>query len=113
MLELQAVREVAEAQRVETAILKGKVQEMEAKSAKLEKEINLLKAEVQELCQHLEKNTPVLEKNKAQPIEQRKNSEVSAVRDKEVCLNQSQKNEGATPATQSSVTGDVNAYTEK
>ena len=61
----------------------------------------------------MEKNTLVLGKNKAQPIEQRKNSEVPAVGDKEVRLNQSQKNEGATPATQSSATGKVNAHTEK
>ena len=76
--ELQTVKESAEAQKAEVEVLKGQLQEMEVKSARLEKEISLLKAKEQKPGQHLGKGTPAMGKNQAQPTGQRKSSENSA-----------------------------------
>ena len=87
-LELQTVKKLAEAQRVEVEGLKGQLQEMELKSASLEKEIGLLKAKEQESCQHLGKSTLTMGKNQAQPTGQRKSLEIPAklLRNEEVRL---------------------------
>ena len=74
-LELQIVKELAEAQRVEVEGLKGQLQEMELKSASLEKEIGLLKAKEQESGQQLGKGMPAMGKNQTQPTKQRKSPE--------------------------------------
>ena len=77
-LELQTVKELAEAQRVEVEGLKGQLQEMELKSASLEKEIGLLKVKEQESGQQLGKSNPAMRKNQTQPTEQRKSPEYPA-----------------------------------
>ena len=87
---------------------------MEAESAKLEREIGLLKAKEQESCQDLGKSTSTFRKNKAQPLEKQKSLEIPAklMGDEELCLNQSQGNESATPAAQSIAAVKINTGVE-
>lgn len=83
---------------MEVEVLKEQLQEMEVKSARLEKEIGLLKAKEQESGQHLCKGTPAMGKNQAQPTGQQKSSENSAsIIGKEIHPEHNPRTESATP----------------
>jgi len=70
--ELQIIKKSAEAQkeffRVEMEVVKEQLQEVEAKSIRLEKERGLFKAKEQKLGQHLGKNTPAMKENQTQLV---------------------------------------------
>ena len=96
-LELQTVKELAEAQRVEMKLLKEQVQEMEIKSETLERELGVLKAKEQKLGQHPGKYAPAM-KNPAQPTTQRGNPENSAEATEEEVRPATPEIEDTTPA---------------
>ena len=97
-LELKTVKELAEVQRVEVESLKGQLQEMELKSANLEKEIGPLKAKKQESGQQLGKGKPAMGKNQTQSIKQRKSPEhLAPLVGKEVHPEHNPRSESVTP----------------
>lgn len=88
---------------MEMEIVREQLQEMEVKSARLEKEIGLFKAKEQKLGQHLGKDTPAMKENQAHPTGgQRKSLENPAetIEEEEVHPIQSPKSKDATPTTQ-------------
>lgn len=70
VLELQAIKESGEAQkecfRVKIEVVREQLQQMEVKSAELEKELGLFEAKEQTWSQHLGKNVPEIKKNLVQ-----------------------------------------------
>lgn len=73
--ELQIVKGLAEAQKIELEVLKKQLEEIKLKSAKLEGEINLLKAKEQDFSQDLGKATLAKGKNQARYKWQQKDLE--------------------------------------
>ncbi len=62
--ELQIIKESAEAQKIEVEVVKEQLQEMEAKSIRLEKEIGLFKAKEQKLGQNRSKDMSAIRKTR-------------------------------------------------
>ena len=109
--ELQTIKESADAQRecflVEMEIVREQLQEMELKSARLEKEIGLFKAKEQKLGQHLSKDTPAMKENQEHPTGgQRKSLENPAetIEEEDVHPIQSPKSKDASSTPQLSPT---------
>jgi len=80
--QLQTIKESAEAQkecfRVEMEELREQLQEMEMKSARLEKELSLFKAKEQKVGEHLGRDISEMKKNQAQLAGQRKSLDKSS-----------------------------------
>lgn len=116
--ELQAIRktheESLEAQRecfrVEMEGVTEKLEQMDVRSARLEREIGLLKAKEQTLGQHLGRDAPAIKKTQAQPKGQRKSLEEAAepVEEEEVLSSYSPREGGSASALHLSPTRDVN-----
>lgn len=106
--QLQTMKELAEAQkecfRIEIEELREQVQEMEMKSAKLEKELGLFKAKEQKLGKRLGRGTLEMKKSQAQPIGQQDRENSAEPIEKDVHNAQIPISEKAPPAPQLSST---------
>ena len=83
-------------------VIKKQLQEMEAKSMRLEKELGFFKAKEQKSGQHKGKDTLIAKKNLEQPKKKTPESSTEPIEEREVLPTQGPKSKESTPARQPS-----------